>query len=49
MRFLADYVHIGELGPIEPPARSLQRLLVSSILLRSGDGPHGHRSDRRAS
>jgi hypothetical protein len=45
----AGRVDIGDLGPVQPPVPSLQRSLVSSSLLKSGDRPHGYRHPHRAS
>jgi anti-anti-sigma regulatory factor len=40
----ADQVEVGDLGPAASSVRPLQRALVSSSLLKTGDKPHGHRS-----
>jgi anti-sigma B factor antagonist len=39
----ADEVEIGDLGPVESAFRPLQRALVSSSLLKTGDRMNGHR------
>ena len=38
----SDAVDVGDVGPVESPAATPQRALVSSSLLISGDTPHGH-------
>ena len=38
----SDAVDVGDIGPVESPAATPQRALVSSSLLKSGDTPHGH-------
>jgi anti-sigma B factor antagonist len=42
----ADAVEIGDLEPLEPVVRELQRSLVSKSLLRTGDRARGHRRSR---
>jgi len=41
-----DAVEIGELEPLEPVVRELQRSLVSRSLLKTGDRVRGHRPSR---
>ena len=38
----SDAVDIGDVASVGPPADALQRSLVSSSLLKTGDRPHGH-------
>ena len=38
----SDAVDVGDVGPVESPAATPQRALVSSSLLISGDTLHGH-------
>jgi anti-anti-sigma factor len=45
----AGRVDIADLGPVQPPVAALQRSLVSSSLLKSGDRPHGDGHSHRAS
>jgi anti-sigma B factor antagonist len=42
----ADQVEVGDLVPVESPFRPLQRALVSSSLLKTGDRSNGHRPSR---
>ena len=42
----ADAVEVGDLEPLEPVVRELQRSLVSRSLLRTGERFRGHRPDR---
>ena len=39
----ADQVEVSDLAPVESPFRPLQRALVSSSLLKTGDRPSGHK------
>ena len=43
----ADQVEVSDLAPVESSYRPLQRALVSSSLLKTGDRPHGHAPARR--
>ena len=42
----ADAVEIGDLEPLEPVVREVQRSLVSRSLLRTAERGRGHRRDR---
>ena len=42
----ADQVEVSDLAPVESPFRPLQRALVSSSLLKTGDRPNGHKPSR---
>ncbi len=41
-----DQVEVSDLAPVESPFRPLQRALVSSSLLKTGDRPNGHKPSR---
>jgi anti-anti-sigma factor len=42
----ADQVEVSDLAPVELPFSPLQRALVLSSLLKTGDRPNGHRPTR---